>query len=50
MSTSSNVGIAAAPGGSSVNGTIAANSAEAIEVLKTDMLMVYKAVIALESG
>ena len=33
---------------SSVNGTIAANSAEAIEALKTDMLMVYKAVIALE--
>ena len=30
------------------NGAIAANSAEAIEALKSDMLMVYKAVIALE--
>ncbi len=30
------------------NGTIAINSAEAIEALKSDLLMVYKAVIALE--
>ena len=32
----------------SVTSAIGANSAEAIEALKSDMLMVYKAVIALE--
>src|SRR6202042_1011364 len=32
----------------SVTSAIGANSAEAIDALKTDMLMVYKAVIALE--
>jgi hypothetical protein len=31
-----------------VNGTIAINSPEAVEALKSDLLMVYKAVIALE--
>jgi len=35
-------------GGPNANGTIAINSAEAIEALKSDLLMVYKAVIALE--
>src|ERR1700722_3560036 len=39
---------AGVPGVGSVNSTIGANSAEAIEALKSDMLMVYKAVIALE--
>jgi hypothetical protein len=48
MGSSSNAGVAGAPGIGSANGTIAANSAEAIDALKTDMLMVYKAVIALE--
>lgn len=33
---------------SSTNGTIAINSPEAIEALKSDLFMVYKAVIALE--
>jgi hypothetical protein len=37
-----------AAGTSSVSSTISTNSAEAIEALKSDMLMVYKAVIALE--
>jgi chromosome segregation ATPase len=45
MGTGSNAGVA---GMSSVNGTIAANSVEAIEALRSDMLMVYRAVIALE--
>lgn len=48
MGSSSNAGVAGVVGASSVSGTLAANSAEAIEALKTDMLMVYKAVIALE--
>jgi chromosome segregation ATPase len=34
--------------GNATTGTVAVNSAEAIEALKSDMLMVYKAVIALE--
>src|ERR1700755_2985620 len=45
MAAGSNIGIA---GVNSVTSTIAPNSAEAIEALKSDMLMVYKAVIALE--
>jgi chromosome segregation ATPase len=48
MGAGSNAGMPGATGLSAVNGTIAVNSAEAIEALKTDMLMVYKAVIALE--
>ena len=48
MGTSSNAGVAGAAELTAVNSTIAANSAEAIEALKSDMLMVYKAVIALE--
>jgi hypothetical protein len=48
MVAGSNAGIAGATGVGSVNSTIAPNSAEAIEALKADMLMVYKAVIALE--
>jgi chromosome segregation ATPase len=48
MGSSSNAGVTGTAGISSVNGAIAANSAEAIEALRTDMLMVYKAVIALE--
>ena len=48
MAAGSNTGVAGPVGASSVNSTIAANSAEAIEALKSDMLMVYKAVIALE--
>jgi chromosome segregation ATPase len=48
MGSSSNAGVTGIAGISSVNGAIAANSAEAIEALRTDMLMVYKAVIALE--
>ena len=48
MGAGSNAGMPGAAGLSAVNGTIAVNSAEAIEALKTDMLMVYKAVIALE--
>jgi chromosome segregation ATPase len=48
MGSSSNTGVTGTAGISSVNGAIAANSAEAIEALRTDMLMVYKAVIALE--
>ena len=48
MAAGSNTGVAEPVGASSVNSTIAANSAEAIEALKSDMLMVYKAVIALE--
>jgi|SRR5579871_4428988 len=34
--------------GSTTTATIGANSAEAMEALKSDMLMVYRAVIALE--
>ena len=45
MNAGSNVGAAPA---TPVNKAIAPTSAEAIEALKTDMLMVYKAVIALE--
>ena len=45
MAASSNTG---ASGTGFASGTIAANSGEAIEALKSDMLMVYKAVIALE--
>jgi hypothetical protein len=40
--------MAAGLNGAGATGTIAMNSAEAIEALKSDMLMVYKAVIALE--
>src|SRR5579863_9989466 len=48
MGAGSNAGMPGAAGLSAITGTIAVNSAEAIEALKTDMLMVYKAVIALE--
>jgi hypothetical protein len=48
MASSSNAGVAGASAISSANSPIPANSAEAIDALKTDMLMVYKAVIALE--
>ena len=48
MAADSNMGATGAVGVRSVNNTITANSAEAIEALKLDMLMVYKAVIALE--
>ena len=48
MGSNSNAGVAGAVSTSSGSGTVAANSAEAIEALKSDMLMVYKAVIALE--
>jgi hypothetical protein len=48
MGSNSNAGAAGAVGAGSVGGMLAANSAEAIEALKSDMLMVYKAVIALE--
>jgi chromosome segregation ATPase len=47
MASSSNAGVAGASA-ITANSPIAANSAEAIDALKTDMLMVYKAVIALE--
>src|SRR6201995_5259193 len=43
-----NAGMTGAAVTSSANSTIAPNSAEEIEALKSDMLMVYKAVIALE--
>ena len=45
MNAGSNVGSAAT---TPVNKAIAPNSAEAIEALKADLLMVYRAVIALE--
>src|SRR6202161_3824605 len=48
MRAGSNAGLAGMTGVGSVNSAIGANSAEAIEALKSDMLMVYKAVIALE--
>jgi hypothetical protein len=50
MGAGGNAGMpgAGAAGTSSVSAAIAANSAEVIEALKSDMLMVYKAVIALE--
>ncbi len=48
MGSSSNGGLPGTAAIGSVHGAIAANSAEAIDALKTDMLMVYKAVIALE--
>jgi hypothetical protein len=50
MGAGGNAGITGtgAAGTSSVSSTITPNSAEAIEALKSDMLMVYKAVIALE--
>ena len=48
MGAGSNAGAVATSGAGSAHSTIAANSAEAIDALKADMLMVYKAVIALE--
>ena len=48
MGSASNTGVAGVVGNGPVTGSIAANSGEAIEALKTDLLMVYKAVIALE--
>jgi hypothetical protein len=48
MGAGTNGGVAGPTGVGSVNSTIASNSGEAIEALKADMLMVYKAVIALE--
>jgi hypothetical protein len=47
MAVGPNVGVAGITA-SPPDSSIAANSAAAIEALKTDMLMVYKAVIALE--
>ena len=48
MGAGSNAGTTGVAGVGSVTSAIGANSAEAIEALKSDMLMVYKAVIALE--
>ncbi len=48
MGAGSNAGIAGTTGLSAANRSIAPNSTEAIEALKSDMLMVYRAVIALE--
>jgi len=48
MGAGSNAGAVATSGAVSAHSAIAANSAEAIDALKADMLMVYKAVIALE--
>jgi hypothetical protein len=48
MGAGSNAGTAGVAEVGSVKSAIGANSAEAIEALKSDMLMVYKAVIALE--
>src|ERR1700743_3440799 len=48
MGAGGNAGMTGAAGNSSVNSTIATNSAEAIEALKSDMLMVCRAVIAPE--
>ena len=48
MGAGSNLGTNGAAGLAAVNSTISPNSAEAVEALKSDMLMVYKAVIALE--
>jgi hypothetical protein len=48
MEAGANAGVTGTAGPTAVKGTLAANSAEAIEALKSDMLMVYKAVIALE--
>jgi len=48
MAASSNAGVAGGMRASSVSSGVAANSAEAIEALRSDMLMVYRAVIALE--
>ena len=48
MGAGSNAGTIGVAGVGSVTSAIGANSAEAIEALKSDMLMVYKAVIALE--
>src|SRR5580698_5906734 len=45
MGARSNAGVA---GVTSVNNAIATTGADAIDALKSDMLMVYKAVIALE--
>src|ERR1700744_76729 len=48
MGVESSPDMAAASAANAPRGTITANNAEAIEALKSDMLMVYKAVIALE--
>lgn len=48
MGVDSNAGVAGAASVGSTSSAISANSAAAIEALKADMLMVYKAVIALE--
>jgi septation ring formation regulator EzrA len=48
MGLGSNSGAHGPAAVTSVSSAIAANSHEAIEALKSDMLMVYKAVIALE--
>src|ERR1700744_6222642 len=48
MEAGANAGVTGTAGPTAVKGTLAANSAQAIEALKSDMLMVYKAVIALE--
>jgi chromosome segregation ATPase len=48
MGVCSNAGSAGQAGMTSANNKISASSAEAVEALKSDMLMVYKAVIALE--
>lgn len=48
MAPGPNAGIVGASGVSAGGGNIAAGRAEAIEALQSDMLMMYKAVIALE--
>jgi hypothetical protein len=48
MAGGSNSGVAGMRGVNSVIGSIAPGNSEAMEALKADMLMVYKAVIAVE--
>jgi hypothetical protein len=48
MAGASNSGVAGMRGVNSVNDSIAPGNSQAMEGLKADMLMVYKAVIALE--
>jgi hypothetical protein len=48
MGAGSNAGVAGTAGVTPVNSANAASGAEAVEALKSDLLMVYRAVIALE--
>jgi hypothetical protein len=48
MAGGSNSGVAGMRGVNPVTGSIASGNSEAMEALKADMLMVYRAVIALE--